>query len=750
MPLFPVNRSVFSNNQNDTLSTISEVEIVQPVHSDPSQSNKSVAANPVLHPVQDGEQPIDIHVLLNDRVITKIFTPVTVINQPIPLASTRNGNLFSDRFDTNLLWYLPTFSLLSEADTGFSFVATQSDLLDYEGNPFYVTNFKFTIHKETPNDAVTAKAGNTSINIKEIPLDTLQLTLILIYNDDRGIEAQTSYPGTIQATNNGNYEVHFDNIEGNHVVILYQNLKVTGSVHVTLSSTYLAWVQGGTPIYVPRSTPMFFLDNRSSIADGVSNEFPVKESDVVQFNTFPLHQSLDQQRHIPIEGFNETDTFYEVLNLEKKYNGNEYQLSYKLRSNGGERIIIDANDLKNLNGHPTEFSELKTIELSKYPSIRSLYIGSLSRIIIIIPRAYGIVRKAIICSAYCFASVDSTPSDPDINKFEFQFEITPDIDPVDFIMLLKEIQHNNDLKTYTLRFTANLSSKFPSILNSAFSTDTSFAPSITPQNFIITTTITDKPGQSAVASVNLFIQQLCHAPQACVLGVLNLELDDNFPDAVTTPVTLSLPKAISNDGISWSVDSDTQVIKLTNSTAFNFMLERYILCSDQEVGDPVTVNIPIATGESASFPLPQNFNLLSMGLDYGEQSNGLVDRTSIAKYMEIRTQDVQNVQYFIGVNSSQIRYADFGIEQIDIQVILNTLSSVNVPQFSVMKLNTAGGTKTMLPLQFAVTSLLATVIFSIKFLDTSKPVVVITKQNDFISNPILDLTDSDVSDLLKG
>lgn len=360
------------------------------------------------------------------------------------------------------------------------------------------------------------------------------------------------------------------------------------------------------------------------------------------------------------------------------------------------------------------------------------------------------MRKSVICSASCFALVDSTPSNPDGCKFQFQFEVTPDIDPVDFIMLLKEIQHNANLQTYTLKFADNLNSKFSSVLNSAFSTDTSFESSVTPQNFLITTTIIDKPGQSAVASVNLFIQQLCHAPQACVLGTINLELDDNFPNTVETPVTLSLPKAISDDGISWSIDSDTQTIKLTNSTAFNFLLERYSLCSDQEIGDPITVNLPIATGEAASVPLPQNFNHLSIVLDYTEQSNGLVDRTNIAKYMEIRTQDVQNVQYFIGVNSSQVRYVALGIGQIDVQVTLTTLSTVRVPQFSMMKLNTAGGTKIMLPLQFAVTSLPATITFTINFLDAGKPPISLTKENDFINNPIVDLTDSDISALLNG
>lgn len=259
MALFPVNKFVIGRVQRDDVAQLNVAHAVQPAVMAAAQP---VAPGRALLVEANGVQPLEIattqpivtrSVLLDASLSAKFFTPisilpVTFINPPIPVVSTKNGNLFNDRFDNNLLWYLPVFSLLPATDASFSFVATQSELLDSEGKPFYVANVKFTIHKEVPPDAVAAKAGNNAISVKEIPLDALQLTLLLAYNDEQGNEAHTTYTGTIQAVSDGNYEVHIDNIKGKHVVILYQNLKVTGKVQIALSATYLAWREPGTPM----------------------------------------------------------------------------------------------------------------------------------------------------------------------------------------------------------------------------------------------------------------------------------------------------------------------------------------------------------------------------------------------------------------------------------------------------------------------------------------------------------------------
>lgn len=673
------------------------------------------------------------------KVFTPIILPIRVFNLPVPDASTRKGNLFNDRYNKNLSWYLPVFNLLTDTDVDFSFNASQASLPDDAGNPFYMADVKFTIHKEVPPDATQLTSSNSSVKVKEIPLESLQVTLFLAYSDTQGNEVHPTYTGNIQAITNGNYEVSFSNIKGNHVYILYQNLKLTGSVQIALSATYMAWRQSGTQ--------MFFLQKRIA-AQNLTVNNDASENEILRRNIntkfIPLTNFNKQPATNTNNGFNETQTFYQTINLDKKYNGNKYQLSYKLSSNAGTRPIVDVNDLKNLNNNPTEFSELKIIDLSKYPSIQTLYIGVLSRTIIVLPRIYGIVRNAITCSASCLALVDTTPSGAASCRFQFQFELAPDVDPVEFIMLLREIQQNKDLQNYKLKYADDLSDKNASVINSAYATDANFVTAATPHNFILTTTIADKPDFFAVAGANLFIQQLCHVPPGCVIGSINLQLDDNYPNPVNGTIALSLPNAISDDGIALSVDADAQAVILANSTSFDFFLSSYVLYTDIGIQDPITINTAIASNASINISLPQSFQNLSIALDYKEQSGGLVDRTNIAHYMEIKTQDVQNVAHYIGVNSAQVNYAVHDIKQIDMQISLDTLSTVSVPQFSLVNVHTDDGVKIMLPLQFLVSSLPATINFSVQFNDTNKAPLSFTKQNDFITAPLFFLQDADI------
>src|SRR5258705_2625059 len=134
-----------------------------------SNIHKNIAletsATNVVQPGTTIKQAVAFHpVILNTSVARKIFTPiisipVTFVNPPIPDASTQSGNLFNDRFDKNIKWYLPTFNLLAGTDTGFSFIASTTSLPDDAGNPFYIANLKFTIRKEVPPNAMGLKSG---------------------------------------------------------------------------------------------------------------------------------------------------------------------------------------------------------------------------------------------------------------------------------------------------------------------------------------------------------------------------------------------------------------------------------------------------------------------------------------------------------------------------------------------------------------------------------------------------------------
>ena len=58
----------------------------------------------------------------------QFITPIKVIavdvNQNLPLESSQNGNVFTDRFNAQLSWFLPSYQLAPDIDASFSFAAS--------------------------------------------------------------------------------------------------------------------------------------------------------------------------------------------------------------------------------------------------------------------------------------------------------------------------------------------------------------------------------------------------------------------------------------------------------------------------------------------------------------------------------------------------------------------------------------------------------------------------------------------------
>ncbi|MGD0291757.1 MAG: hypothetical protein ABSC63_19220 [Candidatus Binataceae bacterium] len=79
----------------------------------------------------------------------------------LPLVSSQTDNLFVDRNDANLHWYLPDLALAEDVDSGFSFVASQSGQ-DSKGNPFNTARLTLRVHKSQPDDVVKFSKANYS------------------------------------------------------------------------------------------------------------------------------------------------------------------------------------------------------------------------------------------------------------------------------------------------------------------------------------------------------------------------------------------------------------------------------------------------------------------------------------------------------------------------------------------------------------------------------------------------------------
>src|SRR5204863_2641126 len=111
--------------------------------------------------------------ILNRAILVNFNTRVIATGPPppasLPLVSSQNGNLFLDRNDANLHWYLPDFNLATDVDPGFAFTASRSGQ-DSNGNPFNKARLALRLRKFQPDDVVQFSQANPDAKLQEITL----------------------------------------------------------------------------------------------------------------------------------------------------------------------------------------------------------------------------------------------------------------------------------------------------------------------------------------------------------------------------------------------------------------------------------------------------------------------------------------------------------------------------------------------------------------------------------------------------
>ncbi len=81
-------------------------------------------ALPVTRPVAEPLAATPQSVAVERPLFWRI--PFPILPASLPMASTRSGNLFADRNNPNLHWYLPQFAPAADVDPAFVFAASQT------------------------------------------------------------------------------------------------------------------------------------------------------------------------------------------------------------------------------------------------------------------------------------------------------------------------------------------------------------------------------------------------------------------------------------------------------------------------------------------------------------------------------------------------------------------------------------------------------------------------------------------------
>ena len=676
-------------------------------------------------------------------VAVSAIGPDVAVSQPapasLPLISSKAGNLFVDRNDASVHWYLPDFNLADDVDPKFGFAASQSGQ-DSRGNPFYTARLTFRMHKSKPPDIAQFAQSNPRSTLQEIPLTDMSVILTSIYTDDGGQQRQRTFSAAIVDQGNGDYLLNFDGtILGASVIGLYQDLTAFGNAFLIISASYQAWSPSGLmfagptrPVAVQRVLPMRSysptLMRRRLIDEG--------EDDSVEIVTRPqvvdplVQTKQGWEKHLP---------------LSLKYKQDGYQLRYTVSTTTiPNQVIRTADDLKEFSLRQSEFTELKALGdiNQRYPSLSRVYIGVLSRTIVVIPSRYSIVRSRVGCAALCMALVDSAASGASKCKFEFDFTIAPEVSRIEFLQLAQEISNKPDLKDYVLKLPDFKHDNPPSTLQTTFKSSVDFTGGTDAHTFAVSVSIHDDEMQTpAVANANLFIMRLSSNTGAELVGSMSLKLDDGYSDAVLSPIALNFSHTAGSDELDVQIDEASAQIKLTNRSSLDLQLSRYALIEGSVISViPCTLSLP--ANSSSSVSLPANHAGLLFAADAQLVMPKPLTKSDTARFLHFQTADVQETQYVVAIDGSGVDFKK--VDSLLASITFSTLPNVAPRPLRLSQHIHSDSTHIVIPLENAVFTLPGTVNLTVHFVDQGISDLNFTVGNDFTSEPVLVLLQSDI------
>jgi hypothetical protein len=719
---------------------------------------------------------------ISNSAISTLFIPIRVPQQNLPDAGTQNGNLFLDRFDSTLHWYTPHFALAEAPDPVFSFAATQTKDLDNLGNPFNKAQLTLGLKKIVPDDVAAFRAANPTAKLEEVALSNFAVTLTCTSKDpETGADVAKSYSVNVTVAGDGSLQLTLDNLQGIAVLLLYSNLR-NGGASLSLITNYQVWqVVGSVRIPPIRRRPPFILQppphsttpptrilsatnlamtsasvarrnlDLTVVATPVASPVTVSHFPAntvsISFNDSPVPPVAPSIAPPPPPNYQRaTATLTFTMPLGTAYHADCYSLLFTISDGTTSRPILNTGDLRDYNQKQSEFTEMKALgDIStRYRSLSRCYLGVLSKTVVVIASRYSLVRSTQGIPAKCEALVDSAASGTSKCKFDFMFLLAPDASPIDLIQLSQEISNRPELKGYTVTLPVFLKEGTSPKLIGGFQNSCFGSTTPMQHTFAITVEVQDQSDTApAVASANLLIRQLCTDAQPFLFGTMSLKLDDYYSQPVEANFVLNFHETCASDELTFTVDEGAQTIILLNHSPFDLVVTRCGLCNASGISI-VPVNQAIPAGGSISLPLPADHIQLNVLADRELVAPGVISKQDIGKFMLFQTQDVQNTQYALGINASDVDFQGRGIGTLTVNITLDALSDIRVPEFTLVNLRKVNSVNVLIPLQNAISSLLATVLFTIHYTDPQKTDARFTRTHEFLDDPVMLVANGDL------
>lgn len=711
-----------------------------------------------------------VDILRQRALVNETMLATSLVKEEnLPLAGTRNGSWFKDRYNPKIIWYLPTFTLVDDPDSNFAFEASQTNEVDDQGFPFNKCRLTFGIRKVVPEDLTILRTNDPSVELREIPLINFDISLRSIVKDHAtGEDRPIIWHGTFTQNGDSMFLFSIDNILGTSVIGLYVSLVNDGSAILSVSGIYTVWQEPAKPFVVwsvisgtrpaSEATRLASISNvltrnnvKTSDATGIVRRFDValtRPRSILTPTSVSRVHTNKTDGEIPSLSYERSSISFALdVPLGVKFARDPYRLKFTVSKGGISRPIIDVSDLRDYNVTRSEFTELKLLGnvSSRYKTIDRLYLGILSRTIMVIPTRYVILRETNSCAAVCNALVDSSPGLNAGCKFQFGFTIVADFSPIDILQLQQDLKSHSETKDCTLSFPDLIKEGIASTLDTVFVTSFKYSKGSGELNsFLLSVEIKEGiTGNPAVAIANMLINQLRSAHEPFLSGSLDIKIDEYFATPLRVPVLLSFKETNGNDGIVFFSDESTKTITLTNLSSFDLNLSRLALITSKGA-TIMDFSRSLPVGQTLSVPLPENHTDLKILVDAELPITDSISKENFFKYLRFQTVDVQNTQYILGLNGSSINFDNKGIDRIDVQIRFTDLPQINIPPLSILNLRKIDSTKVLVPLDHAMGVLNSDLLATVHFIDSGRVNTTFTVANDFVANPIFMLKDSDL------
>ena len=222
---------------------------------------------------------------------------------------------------------------------------------------------------------------------------------------------------------------------------------------------------------------------------------------------------------------------------------------------------------------------------------------------------------------------------------------------------------------------------------------------------------------------------------------MSLKLDDGYSDAVLSPIALNFSHTAGSDELDVQIDEASAQIKLTNRSPLDLQLSRYALVEGSDISViPCTLSLP-ANGFS-SLPLPANHAGLLFGADSQLVIPKPLTKSDTARFLNFQTADVQETQYIVAIDGSGV---DFNkVDSLLASITFSTLPNVAPRPLRLSQFIHSDSSRIVIPLENAVYTLPGTVNLTVHFVDQGISDLNFTVDNDFTSEPVLVLLQTDI------